>query len=457
MNFYFFIIKVCFLLLLISFSSCKKLIEISPSSSEVSSSTIFTNDGTALSALRGIYSEMVTEGKFTGKMFMLAGLSADEFINYEALDLEYQQFEDVSLNADNSYLTLIWTPCYKYIYYSNSILEGLKRSSGITPAVKVQIEGEAKFIRALCYFYLVNFFGDIPLSLTTDYRVNNTLSRSDKDSVYAQIIADLKDAKNNLLEEYPAPERIRPNKWAVTALLSRVYLYNKDWINAESSATEVINSSFYELENNPDNVFLKTSAETVWQLKSVDGYRNTWEGAVLIVVQTPPIVFNRAELMNTFETADARKSHWMNNVNGFDFAFKYKIRDGIDPLNEYSVVLRLSELYLIRAEARVKQDNLTGAISDVDMIRDRAELPLIVNTDPGISKDALLNKIFHERQVELFAEWCHRWFDLKRTDTATEVLSVVKPAVWNDTDVLYPIPQSERENNPNLTQNDGYN
>src|SRR5690606_40581539 len=108
---------------------------------------------------------------------------------------------------------------------------------------------------------------------------------------------------------------------------------------------------------------------------------------------------------------------------------------------------RFAEQYLIRAEARAMQGKLSGAIADVDKIRQRAGLELISDTNPAIDKEALLNIIFQERKLELFSEWGHRWFDLKRTGRASAVLSSIKPQ-WQDTDILYPVPEEERSKNP---------
>jgi hypothetical protein len=120
------------------------------------------------------------------------------------------------------------------------------------------------------------------------------------------------------------------------------------------------------------------------------------------------------------------------------------------------MVFRLAEQYLIRAEARAQQDNLIEAISDLDVLRNRAGISLIKNTTPGISKTNLLLAIEKERQVELFAEWGHRWLDLKRTNRADIVLAPTK-SKWSKDDTLYPIPTSEFNKNPRLgDQNPGY-
>ncbi len=115
------------------------------------------------------------------------------------------------------------------------------------------------------------------------------------------------------------------------------------------------------------------------------------------------------------------------------------------------MVLRFAELYLIRAEARANQDNLEGAIDDLNEIRSRAGLPDLLDT---LTKDEVLLAIEKERKLELFTEWGHRWLDLKRTGRALTVLSVTKPEI-TETDLLYPIPLAAMNTNPNLEQNPG--
>jgi hypothetical protein len=116
-------------------------------------------------------------------------------------------------------------------------------------------------------------------------------------------------------------------------------------------------------------------------------------------------------------------------------------------------VLRLAEQYLIRAEARANQNNIAGAVDDINVIRTRAGLPAV---SQGVSKDQCLLAIEQERRIELFTEWGHRWFDLKRTNRADAVLSTLKSPNWQSADRLYPIPQSELETDVHLNQNPGY-
>jgi starch-binding outer membrane protein, SusD/RagB family len=119
----------------------------------------------------------------------------------------------------------------------------------------------------------------------------------------------------------------------------------------------------------------------------------------------------------------------------------------------------LSELYLARAEARAYQNNLAGAISDLDVVRKRAGVPLLHIIQPSISREDLLTAIMNERRVELFIEWGHRWLDLKRLGTVNEVMSVATPlkgGIWNSFKQLFPLPLTDLQNNRQLIQNDGY-
>lgn len=441
--------------------SCKKFLEIKPPIDKVVASTVFTNDQSATSAVTGIYGRMMQSlfYCFNGSTSVLGGLSAGEIYN-SVTDVEQDQFTSNSLNSRNDIIkTQLWDALYKYIYHANSCLEGLNNSLSVTQSLKLQLTGELKFIRALCYFYLVNFYGDVPLELATDYRLNATMPRTSVSDVNLQIIADLKDAQSMLLATYSGSDRVRPNKLAATALLSRVYLYQEDWINAEALASLVINSGVYALSDNLNNVFLFDSPETIWQLQTVlDSYK-TAEGNAFnpYPVSAIPGYPLTSFLSGAFETGDQRKIQWVgtNTVDTtiYSYPYKYKVKYAfLTPLIEYNIVLRYAEMFLIRSEARSQQNNIIGAQEDLNVIRNRSGLS---NTAANNSV-TLLAAIEHERRIEFFAEWGHRWFDLKRTNRADAVLGIEKAPNWQSTDVLYPIPFSQLQLNPFLTQNAGY-
>lgn len=168
------------------------------------------------------------------------------------------------------------------------------------------------------------------------------------------------------------------------------------------------------------------------------------------------------QLLNSFEPGDNRRTIWVGSLQSgastLYFPYKYKdnnITNTTLTFKEYSMVLRLGELYLIRAEARAQQNKLADAIGDIDALRSRAGLTGI---DPELNQTQVLSAVTHERQVELFTEG-QRWLDLKRTGTIDSVMNMITPlkkGVWNTNQKLYPLPSTEIQNGINLTQNMGY-
>lgn len=435
--------------------SCEDFVEIEAPKTELVGSVVFTDEQTAEAALIGIYSQM-TEG-FGGfanyKTTLLTGLYADELDNFNTSATQVEFYEN-ALNSNNVDIANLWNEPYNYIYQANAIIEGLSTAEGISDNWKDQLIGEALFIRAFCHFFLVNFFGDVPYITSSDYLENSKASRLPIAEVYNLLIDDLEDAASLLTESYVSDGRVRPNRYVVEALLARAYLYNGDWINAENAANTLIEASQYQLEADLNQVFLAGSREAIWQLYPVITGLNTVEGFSFILNGAPYNVALRNLVVEAFEENDQRLSSWIGSVTSgsdiFYYPNKYKIYFS-NNLSEYYMVLRVAEQYLIRAETRIHLNNLEGALEDLNMIRNRADLDNFTST----SNELVLEAVYKERQRELFAEWGHRWFDLKRTGKADEVMSLVKSG-WQSTDKLFPIPQIELQINPNITQNPGY-
>ena len=440
-------------------TSCKKFIAVDDPNDQLNSDMVFSDSSTAVSAITGIYSEMLTSRNLfsNSSITLYGGMSADELYSYApGLNEEFtkNQITQVNhVNIDNSF----WKPAYKYIYAANLAIEKLSQSQGLSGSLKNQLTGEAKFIRAFCFFHLVNLFGDVPLILSSKYQDNAAAPRTTTAAVYTQMINDLSDAKNLLSADYVTAERVRPNKWTAAALLSRCFLYTNQWQNAATEANSIIATGVYSLEADLNNVFLNTSTEAIWQLKPVRPGFNTYEG--LDILPTSPFSYPTylvtANLRGSFETGDNRKSTWINsrvyNNDTLYFPFKYKVPNGAT-LSEYYMVFRLAEQYLIRAEAALNLNNISDARANLNSLRTRAGLGNTLANDISSLKLA----IEQERQAELFCEWGHRWYDLKRTGRANNILAPIKGATWQSTDVLWPIPQQEINLNPSLTQNPGY-
>lgn len=449
--------------------SCEDFVAVEVPDYKITSETVFNSDETANSAVIGIYNELFkadfANGNFRS-VTMLGALAADN-IQTTAMNDEMKEFEANEVLINNSYNLDLWSSAYNVIYMCNAVLDGLQTSEGVSIEMKDKLMGEARFVRAFVYFYLVNLYGEVPLIQTTDYRENSLASRNTIAEVYNLITRDLERAITVLGNTYENGERLRANKFTAMALLSRVYLYLEDWENAEVLSGRVIGSSEnYSLLNNLDDVFLANSKEAIWQITPAgngDLSYITNEARIFILTSPPPNsqqpMALTADLINNYEKDDLRLARWVGSFNSdhqvYNYPFKYKNNHSEETITEYSMVMRLAEQYFIRAEARANMGKLTEAITDLDKIRERAGLPLISTTTPGIGLEPLLDSIQVERRRELFTEWGHRWLDLKRTGTATEILSAKKSS-WQDTDVFYPIPEEEINKNPNLTQNNGY-
>ncbi|MCH5685581.1 RagB/SusD family nutrient uptake outer membrane protein [Niabella sp. W65] len=306
------------------------------------------------------------------------------------------------------------------------------------------------------YFYLVNLFGDAPLITSTDYEKNTMKGRDNVMDVYSQIKSDLEEAEGLMNDTYVTPSRVRPNLKTVQALLARVYLYTEQWDLALAKSSAIIESGLYSIEP-LNNVFTIESKETIWQLMPVQPSWNTTEARQLLPTSTSASALGQMamteDLYNSFSTTDARRTQYVlsKTVGGniYRFAQKYKAV-AIGTVSEYYKVFRLAEQYLIRAEANAKLNNNQAALNDVNIIRERAGLVRITEQPENI-----LRLIEIERRLELFAEWGHRWFDLKRIGRALDVLKLKQPDI-QALDLLYPIPNSVLRANPFIKQNQGY-
>jgi tetratricopeptide (TPR) repeat protein len=458
-------------------AGCKKFVQIGAPSTQLVTSSVFNNNASATSAQTVIYSQMFSnEESFF--MALNTGMLSDELTNYNN-SVSFEQYYSNAMTSLQSPIAGPWINAYNYIYQANAILAALQNNNALSPAIVQQLTGESMFVRAFWLFYLTNLYGDVPLVTNTDYTKNAIIARTPQTQVYQQIISDLKNAQQLLNVNYVdisdttvTTERTRPTKWAATALLARVYLYTGDYSDAIAQATAVINNnSLYKLCPNVSSVFLANSTEAIWQLATTTpASYNTYDGLFFILIAAPGnsnsccTVSNK--LLSSFENGDTRRLNWIDSfktvTTSYHYTYKYKIGSSApiagSSTNEYTMVLRLAEQYLIRAEAYADQNNAGAAIGDLNVIRERAKLQDYAGSS---DKDSVLKAILHERQVELFTEWGHRWLDLIRTGSADSVMSVYAPtkgSTWSSDghQELFPIPQSERNADAALTQNSGY-
>lgn len=451
---------IVFSLVTLTLQSCKKFISVKTPTQYTSLPSQLKNDSDANAAAIGIYEQLsgtilgFSSGQ--GCIAALCGLCSDELQNFSAIP-DFQEIYSNGITTTNGYNSNLWSQLYKMVYQCNNLLEGLNNNSNITPSLNNQLQGEALFFRAYFYFYLVNLYGGVPLALSTNYAVNDSLSRSPVGVLYNQIQRDLVSAIPLLSDDYiGSGERIRANRSAAVALLSRISLYTGDFPQCISTSTSVISrKSQYQLCQQPDQVFIKNSLEAILQLKPVIPGYNTADAEVFILPRNPMLVAMQNSLVSAFDSTDSRKSDWIGTYisgnNSYFYPFKYKKRK-FEGLSEYLMMLRVAELYLNRAEAYAHLGHADSATRDLNTIRARANLP----AESPLNQGELLNAIYAERRRELFTEWGHRWLDLKRTGMADSVMRKTKAGTWRPTAQLFPIPATEIALNPHLLQNPGY-
>jgi hypothetical protein len=445
--------SIILLFTVLSLSSCKKFLDVKPRTS-ISDDQTITDANSANTAVRGIYNELESNDYY-GYTFQTLGFFSGDGIQYVGSQTVNQQLTNHSVISDLAALSTSWLAIYNTINRANNVLAkvpALASGAGFPDSVKNQLLGEAYFLRALAYFDLARTWGGVQIILKPTVSASDlpTAKRSSLADTYAQVLSDLKAAEPLLSV---TTNRIRATRKTVWALLSRYYLYQKDWANAETYASRLIGDANYTLLK-PYNSFYANNAantkESVFELYYNTAVTNTqayqWQpttnGGVGWIKPTDTLV----SLLNNTAVGGSR-SALVQKVVGSTGAVNwygtlYYRTVGTDP----AFLIRIAELYLIRAEARAQQVNFTGANEDLNAIRTRAGVDPVDIQD----KDALLLAIEQENQVE-FAQEDHRWYDLVRTGRAGTVLGITDARKF-----LLPIPYAQLAVDANLEQNQGY-
>lgn len=449
---------IALLLLLIS---CDNFVAVDLPNSQLTAPVVFEDMATANAAMTSVYSKIRDNGLLSGNPNGLShqlGNYTDELDYYGDPQNVSIDFYTNSLSASSNGMKGLWLNTYNQIYAANAVVYGVDNSVSLSTVNKNQLKGEALFVRALLHFYLVNLYGDVPYITTTDYVQNSTVSRMSVTTVYNGIKNDLTVALDLLSENYITDNRVRPNKFTAQALLARVNLYEGNWGEASNNASAILNATdLYGWETNIDAVFLKDSPSTIWQFSPALSENNTEEGSTFLFSSgPPPMSALNGNLVFSFPTGDLRRSHWIGDITDgsstWYYPNKYKFTLTEGGSQEFSIVFRLAEQYLIRAEARAYQGDLIGAKEDLNKVRNRAGL---ADTSASTA-DQIIAAVLQERRLEFFTEHGHRFFDLKRSGTLNSALTSLKPG-WDENDRLLPIPASELSLNPNLApQNPGY-
>ena len=438
-------------------TSCERMLEVEMPTNQISSDQIFENVQTANAALSGLYAGLYDNSPLTGdKTGMYLSLYTDELNFYPATSNNgtLETYQNTLIDS-NPFVNTYWTNAYQKVYMCNAILEGVEGSVFLPVAEKQRLKGEVLVIRSVLFHYLQQIYGDIPYPVTTNYMINQSIGKTPSTEVLLRIENDLKDAVSLLTDTYSNSERIFLNRKAGQLFLAKVLMSQKKWNESEVILKEIMQSSLYQFQNDITKVFEKSSSHILWQLKPKNIGEAVREASFYYFAnRAPTSVALSPSLVSIFDSADKRRINWITAVNvGANTWYRaYKYKNTSNNTTEYSIVLRLEEVYLLLAEAMTHQDKITEALPLVNSIRQRSGIGVL--TQP-ITKENLINEILTENRKEFFTETGHRFMDLKRNDKLN-VLTATKPS-WKSFHKLWPIPQKEILLNTNLNpQNEGY-
>jgi starch-binding outer membrane protein, SusD/RagB family len=389
---------------------------------------------------------------------VIAGDATADMLIHNGTFTQYRELGTKQITSANASVATLWGSIYNTVYLANFIIERLPQVSGVTAAQRDRVLGTAHFLRGYAYFVALYSFGGVPKVTDIAIDVNRNIARASESEILDFILDDYTEA----LSKVPASTSNAAfvNEFSVRAALAKYYLYLGNNAQAESFATNVISSNEYLLEPKFENLVLKDfTTEAIFEVgytladdpgtNGSIGLNNLFVGRREIIPSNQVIVaLASVESGERFSTISFNSSNLKGSDNGWSVA-KYGTADQD---NNNVVVFRLAEMYLIRAEARAKLNNLTGSRDDLNVLRNRAKAPVITSA----SQSQLIQLIEDERRVELAFEG-HRWYDLVRTNRAKTVMSAFS-SNWKDAYELWPIPQREILNNPALAenQNPGY-
>jgi len=429
--------------------ACDSALNTEPTASIDAGTALSNKRGIGL-GLNGVYRRTLSGNLWGRDEVVYPDLYADnlDFSGTFATDREVALRNVTATNGD---ILGIWQVDYEGINRANSVIDALPAVTDMTDAEKAVARGEALFMRALFYDELVRWFGGVPLVLVHSEGVGpeSNVARSTQAETYAQIEKDLNEAIGVLPN---ARNNGRATQGAARALLARVQMDELKNTEARDNATLVINNTLYKLNAAfGDNWRTKNTSESIFEIQSTINSTNS-----LAFWYYPVNLGGRygfapsATLNNAFEANDARKAITINTITASGATLRYGNKySRINTQDDNIPVLRLAEMYLIRAEANARLNaSAATVLADLNVLRARAGLP---NLDPAVvsTQGALLDAVLQERRVELAMEG-QRFFDLRRFGKAVTVLGI------NAEKQLMPIPQAERDINPNLTQNPSY-
>jgi hypothetical protein len=474
-------------------SSCNKLNE-NPSSVIVSSQ-FFKTSSDAVSAVNAVYGTLNSDpaGDFPlyGRQLnlLVENGSDNQVYSPSNTNPDVRALGTATYIASNSRVQKVWQQLYYGINRANIAIDNIPAIQ-IDTVLKARLIRESKFIRALLYFDLVRLYGDVPLVLHNPNSIDLDklfVSRTAADAVYAQIVSDLKDAVN-LPKTYAGTDVGRATSGAAHALLAKVYVTRKDWTDALTELTTVINGGYgYALFPNYRDVFQKATKNGIEHIFSVQFETNLGEANSVQDLSLSFTSFNTgtfpidvpadSSVFKLFSKNDTRRAVTFydsvyNAATGKYVVYKNAYTPYFNKFVDYSLsplstqaqsgvnypVIRYADVLLLYAEVLNEINGAPNgdAYNAINQVRSRAGVAALTT---GLGQSAFRDSVFLERRKEFIQEG-HRWFDLVRQGGTVLVDALHKiPAksAASSKNTLFPIPQVEIQLNPQLKQNPGYN
>lgn len=457
------IIYISSLLLALMSWSCDDILDITPQDS-IGDEEVFESIEDIRTGVNGLYASLYDHNHTAVSSYASDDLRLSSENKGQGVGIHNWEFTPITGTFSS-----IWTDMYHTVDRANRLMLRAQDFDQEDERIKMTY-GECLFIRAYCHFQLVRAFCDnfSETSMGIPYMSESVVSepgRLPQNEVYKLLYADLNAAYQILQEtEGSRPQLIYASSNAALALKARVALYQKDWNSAIEFATNVIDSSGIVLADTSQVEDLwndGTSADVIFKLKREgarlgDLYSEQGSGELHYEPSNA--------LMNMFTFDDKRRAAYFTTSESSQ---KPKIgkhdgrEDGVANLVDIKI-LRMAEIYLIRAEAYTMIDQLTEATADIDTLRkNRIQNPLLT---PALSKEAVLKAVQDERRREMCYEG-HRFFDLRRwslgiTRMPEDLSSTTQPELAaSDFRFVLPIPESEllANEHPDMKQNRGYN
>jgi len=433
-------------------SSCSDLLEPKPID--------LLTDGTVLNEPKDVPN--VEVGLYTAfrniiPSTVIAGDCTADMVTFNGTFSQYRELGTKQITSSNASVLALWGSIYNTIYIANFIIERLPEVAGVPATQRNRVMATAHFLRGYAYFIALYSYGAVPLVKETSIDANRNIPRATEAEILQQILADYTEAVGNLPDLPSTPAFA--GRYALDAALAKYYLYIGDWAKAEQHSTNIISSNKYKLVADFNLLVTKDfTEEAIFEVgytinddpgTSANGLNNIFVGRREMIPSNQVVVaLASTEAGDRFSTISFNANLLKGNDNGWSVA-KYGTADQD---NNNVVVFRLGEIYLIRAEARARQAKVTEAKADIELLRTRANAPLLGT----VTQNQMLQLIEEERRYELAFEG-NRWYDLVRTNRADAVMNSFSPN-WKPTYKLWPIPQRELLNNPSLAgnQNPGY-